>query len=227
MVLILSNRFITIADWRNPNYINDISDFICNMEKVVGSFVVIVKKIGIFLWGAFGVAFILYLSTWMQVKNKEKIFQALLICMVATSIFALSLSAGLRVDIRSAACFFMAFLFFVSISLKNNKFLVFVFTLGFVIQFYIHNMNNINYIKTIPDIWISELKKISPDPRTLSGVILLSSQEEFKKHERKLLKDNLLKYDSTEYLGELMRWAPAAYEFGFRHIHHAQWKKII
>lgn len=34
----------------------------------------------------------------------------------------------------------------------------------------------------------------------------------------------MLKYDSTEYLGELMRWAPAAYEFGFRHIYHAQWK---
>lgn len=225
MVFILSNRFITIADWRNPNYIKGISDFICNVEKVVDSFIVIVKKFGVFLWGAFGIACILYLSTWIQVKSKEKIFQVLLICMVAISIFALSLSAGLRVDIRSAACLFMAFLFFVSISFRYNKFLLLLFILGFIIQFYVHNMNNINYIKTIPDIWISELKKISPDPRTLSGVILLSSQEEFKKHERKLLRDNLLKYDSTEHLGELMRWAPAAYEFGFRHIHHAQWKK--
>ena len=174
--------------------------------------------------GAFGIALIVFLSAWMQKKSKEKILHILLICMVAASIFALSLSAGLRVDIRSAACLFMAFLFFICISFKYNKFLLFLFILGFIVQFYVHNMNNINYIKTISDIWISELKKISPDPRTLSGVILLSSQEEFKNHERKLLKNNMLKYDSTEYLGELMRWAPAAYEFGFRHIYHAQWK---
>lgn len=224
MVLILSNRFITIADWRNPNYINDIFDFMHNLEKVINSFIMIVKKFGVFLWGAFGIALIVFLSVWMQKKSKEKILHILLICMVAASIFALSLSAGLRVDIRSAACLFMAFLFFICISFKYNKFLLFLFILGFIVQFYVHNMNNINYIKTISDIWISELKKISPDPRTLSGVILLSSQEEFKNHERKLLKNNMLKYDSTEYLGELMRWAPAAYEFGFRHIYHAQWK---
>lgn len=225
IVFVLSNRFITIADWRHPNYIKDIFDFIYNVEKTIGSFVGIVKKIGIFLWGAFMVAFIISLSAWMRKKNKEKIFQILLLCMVAASIFALSVSAGLGVDTRSAACLFIAFLFFISISFKYNKFLLFLFVLGFIAQFYVHNMNNINYIKIIPDIWISELKKISPDPRALSGVILLSSQEEFKKHERKLLKNNMLKHDSTEHLGELMRWAPAAYEFGFRHIHHAQWKK--
>lgn len=54
MVLILSNRFITIADWRNPNYINDIFDFMHNLEKVINSFIMIVKKFGVFLWGHLG-----------------------------------------------------------------------------------------------------------------------------------------------------------------------------
>lgn len=225
VVLILKNQFITLADWRKPNYIDGIPAFIHNLKKVATSFFVIIEKFGEFLGGVFGVAIIVFVVTWIQKKNKEKMLQAVLIGMVGTSIFALSLSAGLSVEVRSAACLFMAFLFFICISFKYNKFLLFIFIMGFVVKFYVHNMNNINYIKTIPDIWISELKRISPDPRTLSGVILISSQDEFQNHEKKLAKNNMVKYESTEYLGEVMRWAPAAYEFGFRHIYHTQWGK--
>ena len=225
MVFILKNKFITLVDWRNPNYIDSIADFICNLKKIMTSFIAISEKLGVFLGGAFGIAVIVFAVTWMQKKNKEKMLQIVLICMVAASIFALSLSAGLSVEMRSAACLFMAFLVFMCISFKYNKFLFLLFALGFVVKFYVHNMTNIEYIKTIPAIWISELKKISPDPRTLSGVILLSSMEEIKNHERKLSKNNMVKCESTESLGELMRWAPAAYEFGFRNIYHKQWEK--
>ena len=54
---------------------------------------------------------------------------------------------------------------------------------------------------------------------------MLSSNEEFKEHEKKLAQQNMVYAHSTESLAAPMRWAPSAYEFGFRRIYHGQWNK--
>ena len=222
---ILGGKFIKLAEWRHPHYIHNFYDIIINAKIEFYSFYnKIITKTNILLIILFFISFFIFLYQ-LLIKKQNLLSSCLLFLMVTISIFAMSFPAGLPVALRSDACVFLGIIFFMFYFFKNNKILLFILIISFSSHYYVKNLESFKYLTCISSIWIEGLKDISQNPKYLKGVIMLSSNEEFKEHEKKLAQQNMVYAHSTESLAAPMRWAPSAYEFGFRRIYHGQWNK--
>lgn len=224
MTFLISDQLIRLAAWRNPNYIESIDDFINNIKLARKNMSGIYRSFGSILTWLIIPSIILFIYS--NRSNKAYGLETLVaITMCACSVFAQAIPAGLYVIQRSSLCLFLSVCIIYCLSIKKYKYILLLFFTVVSLNFFPQNYHNINYLKTIMNIWITELESIPVNPQTLSGIVMLSSEENFKHHEKKLVYVNKLKRISSPTLAQPQRWAVAAYEVGYRRIYHNQWSR--
>lgn len=166
------------------------------------------------------VSILLYIYNSIKHEKCRKIFlyTLCLFIFVLFSSYAQSIPVGIYVSTRTTLSFFMGFLLILCFSFRYNRCLLLILSIVFMSKMYTYTINNIIFVKTISETYCNGFKEIKFNSNTLNGVIMLSDDDDFRKLEKKLITNNKLHNYSTEGFGNAFRWAPSAFENGFRNI---------
>ncbi|WP_206214291.1 hypothetical protein [Desulfovibrio sp. ZJ369] len=216
ITLILCRSFIRLDSWRNPNYIYGLEDAIINLKKASRN---IISTYNFF--GKTALCFLpicgLLISYEIFKKNLSLIHIVVLV-MVSLSIFALAIPAGLNTDLRSTTCLFMATIMVFVLALRKIRIALILFAIFLSSYFYMHNMQNITFIKTVMSSWMSDLSSIPVVPESIRGLVVLSEDKDFNRLSGNIQQNTHVRSRSTEGLGEAMRWRPVACELGYGNV---------
>ena len=216
----ITGHLIKLAEWRNPHYINSFNVLIDNIKRAylyVRRDFLFLGKENLFLCI---VSILLYIYNSIKHEKCRKIFlyTLCLFIFVLFSSYAQSIPVGIYVSTRTTLSFFMGFLLILCFSFRYNRYLLLILSIVFMSKMYTYTINNIIFVKTISETYCNGFKEIKFNSNTLNGVIMLSDDDDFRKLEKKLITNNKLHNYSTEGFGNAFRWAPSAFENGFRNI---------
>lgn len=222
MIYLLTDQVgIQIADWRKANYVRDIQDL---FENTVKSFNYLNRSLtelfngiwrNMFIFGAFLIG--LYAT-----KKQEYLPAAILAVCIILAHFVITTLSGIAFSFRSAFSVWIGVLAvcFFHPNVRQWQYLLMLPIIFFVmLTFQRVNHETLKYYASITNTYYNELLRATPlSPRLYEGLIFLSSSEEVKVMNNFLSTTLHLKRGAIETLDEDARWAPIAFEAGFKQV---------
>lgn len=220
MTKLLSHSFIQLAEWREPHYIRSLSDAVANAQRLMHS----AERLLPFL-GKLIPLFMLTALVSMVVsavrRGAGEMKKGILLVLIAASVFAQAFPAGLHVYLRTQLCVFFAASGLIVAGFRKYPAVLTLMLLCMVVQFDRLNAEDMRYWNFIGNKWSEEMRQIPVSPYDVKGVIMLSSDDEFRIEEKRLCKD----FDLTPNISirrNAACWTSAPLHMGYAEVYTGQ-----
>ncbi len=228
IIYINFGHFMTIDSWRVPHYIYSIHDLVENISRSIKYLERDIKSI--FLNISL-VLFIFSLIVGTIDRRKDLIFIPLgLFSLIIIIHYIIVLPVGISISPRTIFATWVGILaisFFIP-SVKNWQiFLLAPIIVFFTSRLYLDNHRNMKWYANVTNTHYNKLLSETPKyPLKYKGVILYASDADIKKRNKLISKiNNTPKGRNIEGLNEFMRWAPSAWESGFKSVSNCDGEK--
>ena len=222
IVYINFDHLMEIANWRDPNYVHSIDDLVENISRSINYLERDIKSIFINGWLVLLFIFSLIVATINRRKDLVLI-PVILFFLIIVIHYVIVLPVGIAISPRTIVATWVGVLaisFFVP-SVKNWQIYFLVpMIVFFTSRLYLDNHHNLQWYKNVTNTHFNQLLSEAPkSAEQYKGVILYASDSDIKKRNKLISKINsTFKKSNIEGLDAFMRWAPSAWEAGFKSV---------
>lgn len=227
-VFVRTGQMIELIGWRQPHPVTCVADVFDNTLRAMNFMLSHLKIFSLRDMGYLSVLLpVLFWNIWR--KKMAPLTTLPVLVMIAFSIYAQSVPAGVIVDLRSCLCLFTS-LFFLCIWVSSSSW-PFVAYFCFIVASAFHgiNMRDMECVNTIRSIWYTHLKELNYKPEMLKGCVMLSDNKEVGEKVDEFCERLALQPPAgVSQIKASFSWNATAYELGFGYVDDVQhWLKKV